>query len=135
MTLYTTLMQSRLDLPVGVFADLQGFFADFLQHLPCYLSFKRYLHARKTGIEEFADAEECVESYVDAYYNPPAAEWAKDLYLLTNCISAEHQAFIRSLKAQYEASLEEENWAFPNVEIVQAAYARMELLFKEYLVD
>lgn len=135
VSLYTTLMQSRLDLPAGVFADLRGFAGDFLQHLGGYLAYVACLNRDKMWMDTFDTAQDYFESYADAYYHPPAADWKDALYLPTDPLSRDHQAFEAAVKAQYEENMESDYWAFPYERIAGAAYARLEEILKGYLVD
>lgn len=132
--MYTAIMRAKLDLPTSIFNDLSSFASDFLQQMYSYRMFCTFISDDNGCFPERIDS-------VESFYEEYAAEldgspWFDFLYLSVDQNSKDGLYFADAAKRQYLWDNDESNvWFLSGEIIVNAAYARLEEILKEFRAE
>lgn len=141
ITLYTSFMQLRFDLPHNVFNKLCSFTANYLQQMGCLLKFEEFIQTEGAFYNNFGDEifTEDIESpegyyttYSNAYECPPCAPWSDFLYVSVDPNSVEYGTFMRAVMKDFEYC--DELSSIHNEILINTAYSMLEDILEEYLV-
>lgn len=133
-SLYTALMYARLDLPKEMMYNLSGFAINYLQQMYCFIKFTECVEDGEFISSRPRSGEEFFEAYSTAFVVPDICPWFENRYI---SIDAENENFIlfeETVKKHFWNNGMENFCDIPNETIVNAAYTRLEEIFRDYLM-
>lgn len=135
-SLYASIMHSRLDLPKEVFNNLSNFAINYLQQLNCYLMFYAAVADDDGCLPDYiTSADKFFEQYSTAYLCPDLFPWFENLHISIDERSKDCSIFEEAARQQFRWDSEENLWSVPNEILINSAYARLEEILKDYLVQ
>ena len=134
--LYAAIMHARLDLPKEVFSNLSSFAVNYLQQMNCYLMFYEAVADDDGCLPDYINnADGFFEQYSTAYLCPDMFPWFENLHVSIDERSKECAIFEAASKQQFRWDTEEDLWSVPHEILINTAYAHLEEILKDYLVQ
>ena len=133
-SLYAALMYSRLDIPKEMLRNLSSFAVNYLQQMYCFIKFTECIEDGEFISSRPRSSEEFFEAYSTAFVVPDICPWFEDRYISIDESNEDFALFEDTLKRHFIADAEN-FYDIPNETIINAAYTRLEEIFKDYLMQ
>lgn len=134
--LYTAIMHSRLDLPQEIFTNLTSFAINYLQQMSFFIRFNEEIDegnfASRANIHS---ADEYYEAFSSAYLVPEICPWFENRFISVDEENEDFRIFANALRKHFEWDSQYNFYDVPNEILINTAYARLEEILKDYLIQ